>query len=793
MLACATVSQAADAPAAGHWSVIEKTCFDCHNTQDWAGGVAFDALSADGIADNAEVWEKAVRKLRGRLMPPPGKDRPDAQQLTSLIGWLEGSLDAAAAAHPDPGRVGLHRLNRKEYANAVHDLLALDINAEALLPRDDAHDGFDNIASALQVSPSFLDQYLSAAQTVATEALGNALSRPAGTTYAVQNAGTQQRHRDGLPFGTRGGTVVEHNFPADGEYALTIANMAGALWVVNMEHENTLVALLDGKEFFRTIIGGETDMKAIDQQQDPAVDAINKRLKDIRFQARAGLRRVTVTFLARSFAESDSRLHTIWAGGGQEDIQRVSSFEVRGPFAAKGISSTASRRKVFSCYPAAGADATVERACAAQIVATLARRAFRRPLESADTEGLMRLYESGRNGTGFEGGVRRALTGILASPHFLFRDDRARGDATPGSVRVLDDLALASRLSFFLWSSLPDDELLDVAAQGKLRDGTTMQSQVRRLLEDPRSESLVTNFAFQWLNIAKLDEINADPRIFPYASGAADLRPVFREELRLFVDSIFRADRSVLDLMTADHSFVNEQLALHYGINTVKGDQFQRVTLPESARYGLLGKGAILMLTSYPNRTAPVLRGAWVLERIMGTPPSPPPPKVESLKENVVGQKALTIRELMAQHSTNPSCHTCHGIMDPLGFALENFDAVGQYRKLDRDARSVIDASGVLPDGTPVKGPDDLRRALIARPDQFVQTLTEKLLAYSLGRAVEYHDMPLVRAIVRSAAADDYRFSTLITQIVMSDAFQKTSTPPAAPGIAEPTLRQAAR
>ncbi|MET0291530.1 MAG: DUF1592 domain-containing protein, partial [Steroidobacteraceae bacterium] len=695
------------APASGaapdeHRAMLEKYCVSCHNATDWAGGVAFDTLELDAVASDAAVWENTIRKLRGALMPPPGKEHPGTQQVKAMVTWLEGTLDASAAAHPDPGRVGLHRLNRREYANAIRDLLGLDVNPEALLPRDDAHDGFDNIASALQVSPSFLDQYIAAAQTVAQQALGNTGARPAATNYFVSDAGTQQRHRDGLPFGTRGGTVVEHVFPADGEYSLTIANMASALWVLNLEHENTLVALLDGKEFWRTTIGGGEDVKSIDQKQDPAVDAINRRLKDIRFHATAGLRKVTVTFLDRGFAETDSRLHTIAPGGGQDRIQRLTSFEVRGPHVVAGLSDSESRKRVFSCQPEANASEATQRACARSIVERLGRAAFRRPLLAQDTDALMKLYDSGRTNGGFEGGVKRALTGILASPQFLFRADLSLKTAAAGEVRSLSDLELASRLSFFLWSSLPDDELLTVAAQNKLHEPAVLEAQVRRLLADPRSIALTDNFAFQWLNVGKLSEIDPDPRLFPYAAGGADPRKDFREELRLFIDAQFRGDHSVLDLLTSDRTFLNERLALHYGMTGVRGDRFREVQFTQDARRGLLGKGALLMLTSYPTRTAPVLRGAWVLERLMGTPPSPPPPQVESLKENHPGDKPKTIRELTEIHRANPQCNSCHGVMDPLGFALENFDAVGQFRTVDRDVRSAIDSSGTLPDGRPV-------------------------------------------------------------------------------------------
>jgi uncharacterized protein DUF1592/uncharacterized protein DUF1588/uncharacterized protein DUF1585/uncharacterized protein DUF1587/uncharacterized protein DUF1595 len=768
----AGVLRAAPENVQQHWSVIEKYCFKCHNTEDWAGSIAFDTMTMDNVPGDAEVWEKAIRKLRGHLMPPPGKPQPDAEARRSLVSFLETTLDAAAVDRPHVGRVGLHRLNRHEYANAVLDLLDLEVDPAALLPRDEAHDGFDNIATALQVSPSFLDQYLSAAHIVAGRALGNSDARPVATTYMVEGAGTQLYHRDGLPFGTRGGTVVQHYFPADGEYSLTIADMATALWVPAMEYENTVVALLDGKEFFRTTLGGEADMKAIDQKQDPAVDAINKRLKGIKFEATAGIHNVAVTFVARTFAESDARYFNTAPGGGQDKVKRLTSFEIRGPHEASGVGMTASRRKIFTCYPHAEAE---EEACAAQIVSQLANRAFRGDVDPADQQRLMKLYAAGRRHGGFETGIRRALAGILASPNFLYRADLGVRTADSASVRPLTDIELASRLSFFLWSSIPDDELIAVAKAGKLHEPEVLARQVRRMLASPRSESLVTNFAFEWLNVARLDEITPDPRIFPYAAGSADLRDAFRTELRLFIDSIFRSDASVLELLSSDRTFVNERLALHYGIKNVKGDRFQPVTLTQSARRGLLGKGAVLMLTSYPNRTAPVLRGAWILERISGTPPGTPPPNVGNLKEPEPGKKAHNIRELMTMHSQKSSCFACHGVMDPLGFALENFDAVGQYRELDRATRDLIDSSGTLPDGTRLKGPDDLRAALLAKPSQFVQTMTEKLMMYGLGRPLDYSDMPTVRAIVRRVAQQDYRFSALITEIVTSAAFQKTA------------------
>jgi hypothetical protein len=541
-----------------------------------------------------------------------------------------------------------------------------------------------------------------------------------------------------------------------------------------MEFENTVVVTVDGAQVYETKIGGEQDMKSIDQKQDPAVDAINARLKNIHFKGKAGTHKVGVAFLRRTFAESEDRLAMHVPGGGQDRVLRVTSFEIRGPFEPTGVSDTPSRKRIFMCQPKS---ADEEQPCAKQIISTLAYRAFRRPLNDTDMQGLMGFYRAGRESGDSESGVRRALTAILASPDFLYRAELSDQPLTAGTTYRISDLDLASRLSFFLWSSVPDEELLSVAANNQLRDPKVFEQQVLRMLADPRSQTLVTSFAFQWLNIAKLAEIDPDARIFPYASGAGDLREDFRNELRLFIDSVFREDRSVLDLLAADYTYVNERLALHYGIGNVKGDRFRRVHLDQSARYGLLGKAGVLMLTSYPTRTAPVLRGAWILENITGTPPAAPPPNVPALKVNDQGKTVRSIREMMELHREKPSCFSCHGVMDPLGLALENFDATGKYRELDRDTRAAIDTSGKLPDGTQVGGPDDLRKALLARPDQFVQTLTEKLMTYALGRTVEYYDMPTVRAIVRDSAQHDYRFSSIVMNIVTSDAFLKRRAP----------------
>jgi hypothetical protein len=646
-----------------------------------------------------------------------------------------------------------------------------------VLPTDDVIDGFDNVANVLQVSPSFLDQYLAAAHAVAANAVGQVPSRPSGTQYTVHDAGTQQEYEEGLPLGTRGGMQVTHFFPADGDYELNISNMAAALWVTGMNFDNHVIATLDGKKFWDTDVGGEEDMKAIDQKQDPAVDAINKRLKGIRFKATAGAHKVAVTFIHRTFAESDDKLYSQIGSGGQDRVLRVGSFEIKGPFNPTGLSDTASRDKIFICHPQSAAE---ELPCAGRIIQHLARDAYRRPVTERDMKELMAFYHKGREGEGgsFDEGVREALTAILASPFFLYRAEPVPQTVAAGGTYRINDFELASRLSFFLWSSSPDDELLRVAASGKLHEPDVLRSQVQRLLADKRSETLASNFAYQWLGMGKLAEINPDANIFPYAG---DPRPEYVTELSMFVDSVFREDQNVLNLLTAHYTFLNERLALLYGIKDVKGDRFRRVTLTDPNRFGLLGKGAVLMVSSYPNRTAPVLRGKWILESITGTPPAAPPPNIPQIKDTVAGEKPKTMRELMVAHRGQASCFACHGVMDPLGLALENFDAVGVWRTKDRLAGDEIDASGELPDGTKINGPIDLRKALVSNPDQFVQTLTEKLMTYALGRTVEYRDMPTVRKIVHDSAKSGYRFSSIVTGIIDSDQFQMRSVPASGP------------
>ena len=758
--------------AAQQLATIKQYCAGCHNDRAKTAGVSFDGLTPESIGQHADVFEKAVRKLRGRVMPPPGARQPDAATTESLVSWLENSLDHAGGQVHLPDQVVLHRLNRREYSNAVRDLLAVDIDANELLPTDDIAGGFDNIASALQVSPSFIEQYVIAARAVAVKAMGKPDARPGGWTFKA-GAGTQLTHVAGLPLGTRGGILGRVDLPSDGDYAVDVADIVTNIWGSGMEFENPLVVTLDGKLVYETVIGGEEDMKLYDQVQNGALDRVNARLKNIRFSTTAGPHRIGVAFKRRTFAESDDQLQMFAPGGGQDRLYRINSFQVRGPFTAKGLSPTPSRDRIFVCRDQ-------QRACAQTIVATLAKRAYRRPVSAGDVNELMLYYDEGAK-DGFEGGVRNAITGLLASPFFLYRGEHIPAGARPGETYAIDDLELASKLSFFLWNTIPDDELLQLGIDGRLSEPAVLDKQVHRMLADPRSMTLAGNFVPQWLDMKRLDEIVPDQAVFPYASGRSDPRDDFRTELKLFADSIFRDDSSVVDLLRAKHTFLNERVALQYGITDVKGDRFRRVELAQSARWGLLGKGAVLMAAAYPNRTSPVLRGKFILEHLQGVPPANPPPNVPTLDEKDIGTtKALTMREMMAKHRTNPTCASCHAVMDPLGLALDNFDATGRWRDRDRYAGVAIDSSGTLPDGTPVNSPDDLRNALLRKPEQFVQTFTEGLLTYATGRTLDYSDMPTVRRIVRTTAAGNYRFSAIVQAFVRSDQFRMHRVPQAA-------------
>ena len=777
-----------DAQASPHdpaeWGFFDQYCGKCHNSTDWAGGVAFDTMSPDAIGDDAKVWEEAVRKLRGRLMPPPNKPQPEQQEVDKLVGFLETHLDASATAHPNPGEVVLHRLNRNEYAREVQDILGIKVDAAALLPKDIKTDGFDNVASSLRVSPSFLDQYISAAHDVSVAAIGNPAATPASVTIRGSAANNQELHVEGLPLGTRGGLVAEHLFPADGEYTFNI-NQSGGFgggYIAGLDSHQKLIMTLDGQKVFEQELGGETDLKAVDQKQADAVKEIRKRFEGIKLNVKAGPHKIGFAFVARTFAESDDTLAPLGATG-LPRVPGVFGFEVVGPNRPTGISDTPSRAKIFLCHPA---NADEELPCAKRIVANIARHAYRRPVTDADLAAPLRFYQSGRDAKGFDTGIQQAVMAILASPKFLYRIEAMPANATPGQIYHISDVELASRLSFFLWSQGPDDELLQTAVSGKLHEPAELDREIKRMLADERSKSLVTNFADEWLDVDDMDAIQPDPSIYPEFD--AGLRAAFRKEIEMFVDSVFRSDQSVVTLLNANYTFVNERLALQYGIPNVRGEQFRRVALTDSHRWGLLGKGTFLMGTSYANRTSPVKRGAWILEVVSGTPPHAPPPGVEALKENMDGAKAQTVRERMVAHRSNPSCNACHGILDPLGFSLENFDAIGGWRDKDREAAIPIDTGGTWR-GVEVKGPDDIRKVLLSRPDQFVQTITEKLMTYALGRTVEFPDMPTVRAIVRDAAKDNYRFEAIVAGIVKSPQFQQQMIPESG---GAPPVKQAA-
>ncbi len=768
--------------AAEHWDLFQSYCVDCHNAAELTAGIAFDAMQPEDVPNEAETFEHVVRKLRGGLMPPPGNPQPDAARVESFVAWMEDYLDESAAEQPKSGRVGLQRLNRREYANAVRDLLGVEIDPAAFLPQDDASEGFDNNASTLSASPLFVSQFVDAARLVANLAVGVDTAALGSEVYSA-NTGRSRGTRSGrpyeaaaLPLGARDGFVVAHAFPVAGEYAVSIEDMVRTISTVGVQYANRIVVTLDGKIVYETSIGGDEDLRTIDQRQTEGVDEINSRLKDIRFNVESGQHEVAVLFARRTHAESEDLVAPFQDGVGaaaRMEVLRTRGFEIRGPFAITSALSTASRNRVFTCYPE-----TVQEqdACAHEIIGTLATRAYRRSLTPSEMEERLGYYDAAKH-DGFEAGVRTGIVGILASPHFLFRtDDVAAAAAAAEPVYRLNDVELASKLAFFLWSSLPDEDLLQLAEAGKLSNLDVLGQQVHRMLADARAETLAADFAYQWLHLNRIDAIRPDPAKFPQTAGRLDPRADFLRELGLFVDSIFRENRSVLDLLRAKHTFVNETLAWRYGIEGVKGDQFRRVELEDPARWGLLGKGALLLASSYPNRTSPVLRGEYVMRNIIGVPPAPPPPEVETDLDNVAPEENLTVRERLAIHRENPTCNGCHGVMDPLGFALENFDVDGTWRDIDRESGKPIDTSGTLPDGTKIGGPQELRDALLARPEQFVQTFVEKLLAYSLGRSTEWYDMPAVREIVRESAADDYSFSSIVLGIVQSAPFTTRDT-----------------
>jgi mono/diheme cytochrome c family protein len=758
-----SAGQVASAEATADQGVVDRYCVTCHNPRMRAGGLALDARRVADAGQDPQTWEKVVRKLRTGMMPPSGAPRPDRATLDRLAATVEGQIDRVAAATPNPGAPALHRMNRTEYGNAVRDLLDLPIDATALLPGDDSSEGFDNMASVLSVSPALMQAYVSAAAKISRLAVGDPTISPDLTTYFAPRGMSQASHREGMPLGTRGGLVVQHVFPLDAEYEFRVGRAGGGL-------------------FGLPPVGGDDEVEITLNGERVRVLPRDAR-GPVRLKVPAGPQTVGVAVVRRANARGVDDLFSELAS-----TAGVTSLGINGPLNPTGPGDTPSRREIFTCRPSSPTDAdrstTVERglqpprpdastpeehACARQILSRLATRALRRPVGTNDPSVtmLMGFFDSGRQLRGFETGIQYALARLLVDPQFIYRFERAPAGLQPGSVYRLSDLELASRLSFFLWSSIPDEELLGVAAAGKLADPVVLGQQAKRMLADDRARALIDSLTGQWLLLRQLDEATPGTKEFD-----GNLRHAFRRETELLFETIVRADRSILDLIDADYTFVDERLARHYGIPNVRGSRFRRVSLGEGARRGLLGHGSLLTVTSAGNRTSPVKRGKWVLENLLGAPVPLPPPGVETnLTETAApGAAPTSVRQRLEQHRASPGCASCHAVMDPVGFSLEHFDLIGRYR--ETDGAAPVNATGRLADGTPLDGPGSLRTALLDRRDAVATTMTEKLLTYALGRRAEYSDMPAVRAVVRSAARDDYRFSALVTGIVSSTPFR---------------------
>ena len=753
-------------PVSSQQRFLEQYCIECHNSTDTSAaalfaGLFFDELDVMDLARDPETWEKVVRKLQTGMMPPAIKERPDPLEQHEFLSYLETELDELAGANPNPGRPALHRVNRTEYENAIRDLLALDVDAAVLLPADDSSFGFDNIAGSLGVSPALLERYVAAAAKISRLAIGDPTTASHLVKYVVPGDYTQNEHVGGLPFGTRGGILVEHFFPVDAEYSIRgdLVERGGRMFGSNNGQAEQLEVTLDGEQI------ALHDLSSYEVADGATV----------RMFVPAGPHTIGAAFVKKNFAPVEDIYRpfefSLFEPAIDPDpdwtfVPHLGSISVTGPFNTQGRGETPSRARIFVCRPA---DASEEPACAREIVTTLATRAFRKPVDVEQVSTLMSFYEAGRAEDTFDDGIELALRRILASPEFVFRFERDPESIGPGDSYRISDIELASRLAFFLWSSIPDDELLMLAADERLHEAGVLRRQVRRMLDDPRSDALIENFAGQWLYLRNLDSKGGSVEFFPDFDD--NLREAFRTETELFFASIVREDRDVLDLLTADYTFVNERLAEHYGIRGVYGSRFRRVAHVNDARRGLLGQASILMATSYPNRTSPVQRGVWVLENIVGAAVPTPPPNVPDLEESAAHESApKTLRAQMDLHTSESFCAGCHKIMDPVGFALENFDAIGRWRSEEHG--EPINATAKLVDGTEISGAADLRAALVRYSDRFVQTLTEKLMTYAVGRGLEYYDMPSVRAIAREAEKDDYRFSSIILGIVSSDAFR---------------------
>jgi mono/diheme cytochrome c family protein len=752
------------ASTSGLFSFVDEYCLSCHDEDNKKGDLVLEAFAGQDVARNPAVWEKVVRKLRARQMPPVGKDRPDDPVYDTVVRYLESSLDRAAAARPNPGRTAaIRRLTRTEYHNAVRDLLALDIDVSALLPADDSSYGFDNVTVG-DLSPTLLDRYISAAEKISRLAVGRPSRSPGGESIRVPPDLTQEGHLDGLPIGTRGGAVLPYTFPLDGEYEIQIR--------LTRDRDEHVEGLTDTHDVELLLDKARVQVFTVKPPQGGLLHATADQHLKIRVPVQAGPHEIGVAFLKKPSLLQETSRQPYQAHFNSYRHPRIQpavySISIVGPYAATSPGDTPSRRRIFASRPAGPLGKEDEEAAAKQILTSLMRRAYRRPVTDADVQGPFALYRKARADGDFDAGIAMAVSAVLVSPHFLFRVEQDPAGVAPGTAYRVSDLELASRLSFFLWSSIPDDELLNLAIAGKLHEPIVLERQVRRMLADSRSEALVTNFASQWLHLRNLDSITPDMRLFPDFDD--NLRKAFRRETELFFESILREDRSVVDLLRANYTFVNERLAKHYGLPHIYGTRFRRVTLEEgSERGGLLRQGSILTVTSYATRTSPVVRGKWILDNLMGVPPPPPLPDVPALKDNTVDGN-LTVRRRLAEHRSNPTCAACHNLMDPLGLSLEKFDAVGRRR--DAEAGVPIDAAGGLPDGSRFADVEGLENALLRRPELFVGTVAEKLLIYASGRGLEYYDAPAIRTIVRDARAKDYRMSSILLGVVKSQPFQ---------------------
>jgi hypothetical protein len=769
-------------------TMINTICDKCHNTTDWAGGFAFDTLDLSHPGEDPEVWEKAVTKLTGRLMPPAGQKQPSEAVVDGFLNYLETSLDDSAKDR-GVGHVPLERLSRDEFAASVYGLLGVSVDPKQVLPTEIEVDGFSNIARALTVSPTFMQQYLIAARHIAQTAVGEPVPKME-TVFSGGGGGgggqaglgdpNQYRHKDGYPLGTRGGVSFTHVFPADGLYRFSFHDgdsLDAGLYPRGMETRATMVVLIDDQEVARREIGGSADLTLADRDGPKGRLAITAEVSNIPVKVAAGAHRVTVTFIQRSWAESNDPTGAGRTFGIGMPIIR-DGVEIKGPYAPNGLSLSASRAKIFICEPKDAAD---ERPCAERIARHLATEAFRRPVTASDLTWLMKFYDDGRSQPGgFDSGVIELITAVLASPDFMYRALSA--PTVPGASRALTDLELASRLSFFLWNQGPDRELLGLAEANQLHDPKVLDGEVTRMLGDPRAQSLITDFAFSWLNFGTLSEVEPLDKAY-----SADMTKDFETEARLFLSSVLLASRDVNDLITADWTFVNDSLARQYGLPGVLGPQFRRVTLANQNRWGILGKGAFELRTSYADRTSPVLRGEYILDRLEGTPPHPPPPGVKMDLSFHEGQPPTTVRERLEAHRRNPTCNACHGLIDPLGLVLENFDVTGRWRTVDPETKVSIDPDTQLASGIVLRTPSDLRHYLTRQPDRFPTVVAKRLMMYALNRELEYYDMPEVRKIVRDAAASNYTFASLIKGVVNSDEFRRQGSDAQHPKGSPPT------